>query len=86
MAKPIDFPEKTDILKCPEEMPDCTDLPIHRNVLNGFPIVVSCWEFSEQEISDIIKTKRAYIISWSMTHPPLAITGTKPFSPPIENG
>lgn len=72
MAHPVKFNGMNDELDKPSSMDDlqCSSLPVYRNGVN----CVSCWEFSDEEIQEIIKTKRVYISLWSgRTQPPIYI-------------
>lgn len=75
--KPIKNENTNDVLLPPEGSEDIIPLPIARIVFSdGTQAVESCWELTEDEIQEIIKTKRIYFLSISRTHPPIWI-GTK---------
>jgi hypothetical protein len=88
MAFPVNFPDANDVLGKPPSMTEeqCMDLPIFRGHTNlgGTPplitsLLVSCWEFTDEEINEIIRTKRAYLGCVGVkTHPPLFITAIYP--------
>lgn len=72
MARPVEFNGMNFELGKPKGMDDlqCSPLPVFRNGIN----CVSCWEFTEQEIDKIIKTKRIFVSLWSgQTQPPVYI-------------
>lgn len=90
MATPIDFPEKNDILRRPENTTEeqCSDLHIHRTLLNlgGEPplmvgTILSCWQFTKEELEEVIKNDgKFYLGCYSPTHPPIFIAGFSPFT------
>lgn len=72
MAHPIKFNGMNYELSKPKGMDDlqCSSLPVFRNEIN----CVSCWEFTDEEIQEIIKTKRIYVSLWSgFTQPPILL-------------
>lgn len=72
MGNPVNFKGANGDLLAPNGVDDvsCSSLPVFRNGIN----CVSCWEFSEAEITEIIKTKRIYISLWSgKTQPPIYV-------------
>lgn len=44
------------------------------------PVVVSCWKISQEELDEIRRTKRIWLVVYGETMPPIAVAGTKPFS------
>jgi hypothetical protein len=56
------------------------DLPITKIKFSDDIIgIESCWELSDEELKDIIKTKRIYFLCISESHPPIALS-TKSFA------
>lgn len=85
MAEPCTFPESNAVLVgSPEDRAAGTvlDLPIHRyRDLDGAWHVISCWEISDAEREEILRTGRVWLHSWGVTHPPISIGGQTPFAP-----
>jgi len=58
MARGVKFSDMNGELGAPKDDEDrVNSLPVFRNG----SCVVSCWEFSNEEIQEIIKTKRVYL-------------------------
>lgn len=72
MGYPVQFKGANSKLLAPKSMDElqCSDLPVFKNGVH----CVSCWEFTEKEIEEIIKTKRVYVSLWSGdTQPPILL-------------
>ncbi len=72
MANPVKFDGFNIELKAPQGMDNlsCSSLPIYRNGIN----CVSCWELTEEELQEVLKTKRIFISLWSgKTQPPIYV-------------
>lgn len=70
MGYPVKFNGANSELKAPKGVDEisCSDLPVFKNGIN----CVSCWEFSEEELKEIIETKRIYVSIWfGKTQPPM---------------
>ncbi len=48
---------------------------------NGVPCVISCWKPTKEEMEEIQKTGRIWIMIIGETMPPIAPTGHNPFNP-----
>jgi len=87
MATAVDFPESNDVLKAAPGTEDAVnDLRIFRQGLSFTPngqrldlCVVSCWELSDEELAEVIRTKRIYFQALGRTHPPIMVHGSTPF-------
>jgi hypothetical protein len=82
---PIDFKEKTNILKRPKDMAEdeCNPLPV-RIVLEGQSTTfISCWEPTEEDRKAIAEGKPVWLGVLSSAHPPVWLTTRKP--PQMEN-
>lgn len=44
----------------------------------GVPVVVSCWKVSEEELNEIIRTRRVWMVSQGNTVFPFYLDGFKP--------
>ena len=67
---PVRFPEVNRILGKPETMTDdeCQSLPVHTDG----KICVSCWELTDEELADLVKTRRLWLLVYSgHTQPPV---------------
>lgn len=80
MIKPVEFPEKNFVFTAPQNMPECGELPAH---LHGAG-VLTCWEFDDEDIEIIQKTKRVWINLHSHTIAPISLTAEMPFQEPVE--
>jgi len=76
---PVEFKEQNDVLKAPPNMEGCGELPICRVAdSKDNPIVISCWDLSEEEIQEIVKTGKLYLWVWGRTQPPVGFTTAPP--------
>lgn len=94
MAQAIDFELRNDYIGRPENMSNhqCYGLPVCR-FLTPIPGVipraqpekvlahVSCWELTEEEVQEIIKTKKVYLKTLGGSTFPISIWGTLPVYP-----
>lgn len=83
MAEPIQFPQVNHELKKPETMTDeqCSSLPIcATNDQDGFPLLISRWKLTPEELEEINRTGSVYLGVVSGSHPPVWITPLNPFS------
>lgn len=81
MAFPSAFAESNAVLDRPPGMTDeqCGPLNVCRAVdPDGVPIVVSCWKFSREELDEVNRTGRVWLLIWGRTMPPAAIAGCNP--------
>lgn len=94
--KPIDFPQRNNILAKPEAMTDdqCTGLPCHHwlmpmdddkgdtentTEISTYPAIFSCWEFSDEELEEVIRTKKVWVNKMGRTLAPFSLFTTNPF-------
>lgn len=83
MGFPTSFDESNAVLSRPVGTTDdeCGPLSICRtNLKDGNPVVISCWKFTKEEIEEIVKTGRVWLMLWGVTMPPAFISGQKPFT------
>ncbi len=78
MAVPTSFDESNNVLGNPPGL-DCEPLSVCNTMQGELPVVVSCWKLTEQELEEIIRTKRVWLGVIGHTMPPAWITGNKPF-------
>ena len=81
MALPIEFPEQNSVLGKPKDWTDeqCAPLPCFINDEQ----VVSCWQFTTEELAEIARTGRVFIGVFAPPGtgtPPVWISGTNPFN------
>lgn len=84
MAVGVEFPEANTILRAPtpEDAAAGTVYALHvfrYKDLDGNPQVMSCWKFSPEELAEIARTGVCWFSCWGNTHPPMWITGERPF-------
>lgn len=84
MAVGIPFPEANAVLRAPtpEDAAAKTvyDLHIYRyKDLDGNPQVMSKWQLTPEELEEVCRTGVIWFNCWGLTHPPMWITGTRPF-------
>lgn len=82
MAEACGFDESDAVLGPPPGMSaeECQALQILRISDGTHPIVVSCWKLTKDELDEINRTGRVWLMIWGETMPPAAVSGTKPFS------
>jgi hypothetical protein len=73
--KPVKTQNTNSVLKAPEDSENVIDLPITRLKYNdGQNAVESCWELSEEELKNVIETKKIYFVCMGETHPPILLS------------
>lgn len=74
------FEESDGYLGRPESMSDteCLPLAVCRSTLNGFPVVISCWKLTEEELAEINRTGRVWLTVVGVSMPPVKLDGVKP--------
>jgi hypothetical protein len=78
------FDEENDVLDAPAGVtPDeCEPLSVWRGPMEGgTPVVISCWKPTAEEMAEIQRTGRVWIIVMGGTMPPIAPVGFNPFQP-----
>lgn len=81
---PTTFPEQNKIFVKPELMTDeqCYSLPAFKGKdANGFPVIVSKWMPSKEDIEAINRGEGIYLQITSDIHPPLCLFTENPFTP-----
>lgn len=82
MAKPVDFAESNfNLLPAQGDEGRVGELRAYRDLRPEQPQLVSCWELSDEEIIQIINTKRVWVYVLGMRHPPIYVGGTQPHFP-----
>lgn len=68
--KPVAFAQSNGVLRAPEGMADCVDLPVHK--ANGW--ISSVWELEPGEITELIVSRRLVLhVQGRETHPPVGL-------------
>lgn len=63
MANGIDFPGSNRRYAPPAGVSEDQCKTLH--VFSNGPCLVSCWEFTDEEIAEIVRTRRAFLSVWS---------------------
>jgi hypothetical protein len=62
---------------------DCTPLPVCRCAdPGGAPMLVSCWKLTAEEMAEVNRTARVWLLVRGDAHPPVSLSGNNPFAPP----
>ena len=61
MGTPVDFDGTNKSYRAPEGRDDVSDLPVFANGA----CIVSAWELSEEELEEIVRTRRVFLSSFS---------------------
>jgi hypothetical protein len=78
---PSGFEESNTVLSKPDDMlhDDCECLSVLRTKdASGVPVVVSCWKPTQEEIDEITRTGRVWLVVLGHTMPPVSLCGQKP--------
>lgn len=86
--KPVDFPNRNFIYQKPPNMTDeeCSPLPVFkgRDEMN-YPVVISCWDLSEQDMEQLRKTGKIYLMMYTAGPIcPVCVTPFPPFKKPVK--
>ena len=82
MSDPIAFPEQNAVLQAPPDSDSyCrqTALPIHRDVTQNPPRVISKWQLTAAEIEEVLRTGCIYLDIVGVTMPAAYVTSISPF-------
>jgi hypothetical protein len=80
--QPITFPESNFTFNKPSDMTDdqCGSLPVVRcNTSDGTPLIISCWELSEEDKAKITETGHIWLTICGTGMPPVSLQSEKPF-------
>lgn len=79
--RPVKFEEANVVMKAPPgEEENVFDMPAFRDKGN----IVSCWELTDEEVEEIVKTKRIYALMKGI-QPPMLLQIDTPFVQPCES-
>ena len=79
---PSAFDEENCILDPPRGMSneDCLSMSVWVGPLaDGSPAVISCWKVTAEELEEIKRTGRVWLMVLGSGSPPMYITASKPF-------
>ena len=73
--------ERANCVLCtqPGEEPAETLEVLAAHTRSGVPCYVSCWKLTQEELEQILKTKRVWLIVYGDGHPNVAVCGEEPF-------
>jgi hypothetical protein len=80
MSEPASFAESNGVLSRPPDMTDdeCAPLSILRASIGPYPAVISCWKLTAEELAEINRTGRVWLVVLGETMPPVMVEGLKP--------
>ena len=79
---PTAFDEDNAALGRPQGMTDEECAPLSVFIGNDSaqnPVVISCWKLTDEELAEVIRTRRVWVIVHGNTMPPIAPVGISPF-------
>lgn len=82
MAIAASFDEANVVLDKPQGMSyeECEALSVWRGpTQGGNPVVVSCWKLTQEELEEINRTGRVWLMLYGETMQPAIVCGVKPF-------
>jgi hypothetical protein len=67
----------------------CESISVWKGPLeNGTPVVISCWKLTKEELEEVNRTGRVWLMVWGESMPPVALKGVNPFNcldlPPVD--
>lgn len=76
---PASFKESNDVLGAPGNAPGVNPLSIYRGkTREGDPVIVSCFKVSAEELREIQRTGRVWLMVMGETMPPVRLDARKP--------
>ncbi len=78
---PTAFDEENGVLDRPPGMSDdeCGPLSVWRGMMGKSPVVISCWKPTTEEMEEIKRTGRVWLLVVGESMPPIAPIGISPF-------
>ena len=62
----------------------CGDLPVFKGRDSlGYPVIISCWKLSKEDIEDIQRTGEIYLTITGEVMPPVSLQTEDPWQPGI---
>lgn len=91
--RPTDFAEANLTLTAPPGMGEdkCEPLRVCSTsapYADGtvLPVVVSCWELSDEDLAALAKSRRLWLLVWGSSMPPVRLDVETPFVPVVLDG
>lgn len=78
----VEFKEQNLVFRKPNDMTDkqCRSLPVYKGKTDeGYPIIVSCWKLSEEDLEEVKKSGLIYLSMLSEGIQPVALSVASPF-------
>ncbi len=82
------FDEENGVLDRPSAATpgECEPLSVWRGPLemeagHTIPVVISCWKMTAEELAEVQRTGRVWLMVWGQTMPPACLDGINPFKP-----
>ncbi len=76
---PCSFEESDCVMSAPPGMEEAVDpLSVVMGTMEGVPMVVSCWKPTREELDEITRTGRVWLMILGDTMPPVYLQGYKP--------
>lgn len=79
---PVTFQESNFVFTKPASMTDeqCSSLPVFKGRdQEGFPVIISVWRFSKEDLEEIEKTGQIYLSIYNEGMPPVSLFTENPF-------
>lgn len=86
---PTAFDEENQVLHPPSGVSpeEVSMLSVHIGTdQDGNHLVISCWKPTKEELEEINRTGRVWLLLWGLTMQPAALSGINPFTKTEENG
>lgn len=83
------FPEENLVLDPPigTTNQDIECIPVYAGRLeDGAPVIISCWKVTAEELREIQRTGRVWLMVLGVAMQPVIISGKNPFEDVIERG
>ena len=80
---PTSFDHSNAVLGKPEGWADdeCEALSVLRTQTDGGrPVVISCWKLTKDEVDELLRTGRVWLLIMGLTMPPVSLTVERPFN------
>lgn len=81
---PIDFVESNERVDARVPVADVgmQPLSVFRGVTDGTRIMISCWQLTPEEMAEVQRTGRVWLLVFNDEHPVVHMAGESPFGPP----
>jgi hypothetical protein len=82
---PIDFKESNESLdaRVPVAGVGMQPLSVFRGVTDGTKIMISCWQLTPEELAEVQRAGRVWLLVFDEDHPVVHVAGESPFGPPV---